>query len=46
MNYLSAFANCDGGSIVLGVEECGKELVVKGFEVKENQHEQREKKNV
>ena len=47
MNYLSAFANCDGGSLVLGVEECGKELVVKGFKVKENQHEQeREEKCV
>ncbi len=40
MNYLSAFANCDGGSLVLGVEKCGKELVAKGFKVKENQCDQ------
>ncbi len=40
MNYLSAFANCDGGSLVLGVEECGKKLLVKGFKVKENHHDQ------
>ncbi len=40
VDYLSAFANTDGGSLILGVEEGGKEPVVKGFKVKENQQGQ------
>ncbi len=37
LKYLSAFANTQGGSLVLGVEEGGKFPVVRGFPVIQNQ---------
>ncbi len=42
MDYLCAFANTHGGSLVLGVEEGRKSPLVKGFEVQLNQLNQKE----
>ncbi len=39
---VSAFANTDGGSLILGVKESGKYPVVRGFQTTDNQKEEEE----
>ncbi len=46
LNCLSAFANTNGGSLVLGVEEGGKYPIVRGFPVLQNPDQKAEERKV